>query len=473
MHSQKRVAIIGGGISGLSAALRLHQTGSIVPYVFEAADRLGGVLQTERQGDFLVEQSADMFTTKEVDALVLCQKLGIDQDLISTQPDHRRAFILSRGKLLPVPTGFVLMSPQQLSSIRKTRLLSLRGKIRAFCEQWIKRRKDVSDESLASFATRRFGREAYERLIQPLIGGIYTADPQRLSMLATMQEFVEQERDHGSLIVAAQKQFRENSSKPDSGARYGKFLAPRQGMSEIVRAIGAQLNETSIRLNTVVSGIQQTSDSQWRVTSNNQSETFDDLIIATPAPAAAELLRKQFEQLATALNKIEYASVAIVIHGFKTCDIRHPLDGFGFVVPQVERRKILACSFASRKFAGRAADDQVLMRTFVGGALQPELLEHSDDQIAEIVADELNSILGIEGSPLFCQVRRWWKSMPQYHVGHLDLVADIEHMAHGLEHFALAGNAYHGVGVPACVRSGRLAACRIIDSHQGIILQSS
>ncbi|WP_254507713.1 protoporphyrinogen oxidase [Anatilimnocola floriformis] len=466
--AQRRIAVIGGGISGLAAAHRLRELlPSAQVTLFEASDHLGGVLQTVERNGYLIERSADMFTTREPWALDLCQRIGLADELINTDPRYRRAFIVHHGRLVPVPEGFTLMSPAKVWPVLRTPLLSPLGKLRLAWEYFVPGKKDDADESLSSFALRRFGREAFERLIQPLIGGIYTADPDLLSMQATLQQFVQFEKKHGSLIRAVRTTPTKAKGKSkESGARYGQFLAPKLGMSQLVNAIAARLPPGSIQLNTRVERIERTTTdaaANWCLflAGSPAPLVFDDLIIAAPAYACPPLLERISPQLAGLVKSIPHAGCSVVVLGYPREQIKHPLDGFGFVAPRVERRKIIAGSMASVKFDGRAPDGRVLFRVFVGGALQPELNELDDAGLERLVRGELRELIGVSGEPDFCQINRWLGVMPQYHVGHLELVAKIDTLAESIEHFALAGNAYHGVGVPFCVRSGELAAERI------------
>lgn len=458
----RSIAVIGGGISGLATAYRLlrrEPAARIV--VFESASRLGGVLHTQVRDGFLLERSADMFTSKLPQALALCRELGIDGELISTDAENRRAFIVHRGRLVEVPEGFALMQPNRIGSVLRTSLLSWRAKLRLFGERWVRPRnrpgEPLRDESLADFARRRLGVEVYERLVQPLIGGIYTADPEQLSMLATMPQFLEMERAFGSLTRAALAQKQDRSEQRASGARYDVFLAPKGGMQRIIEALAEALNPQRIRLNSPVSQLRRTS-AGWELELPSGREAFDSVVVALPANRASRLLQTAAPQLAAALGEIPYAGVAIAVMAFAREQIRHPLDGFGFVVPTVERRRILAGSFSSVKFAGRAPAGYRLLRTFVGGALQPELAELDDAPLTQLVLEELDSLLGIQGQPQFTEIVRWQNAMPQYHLGHRERVARIEQLAGTLPRFQLAGNAYRGVGVPQCIASGDRAA---------------
>jgi oxygen-dependent protoporphyrinogen oxidase len=463
----RRVAVVGGGISGLAAAQRIVELDARAEVtLFEASGRLGGVLQTERRDGWLIECAADMFTTREPWAIDLCRRVGLADELIETDTRFRRAFVVRRGKLLPVPAGFTLMTPAKVWPVVTTPILSPLGKLRLAAEYFVQRRSDESDESLASFAVRRFGREAFERLIQPLIGGIYTADPSMLSMAATLPQFVEMERRWGSVDRGMRKKAEGGRMKDEgggsSGARYGLFVAPRLGMQQLVEAVAAQLPAGCVRLNCRVTKLERVSN-RWQVAVEGAEELewFDDVILAAPGAVAERLIEGVDGELAALVGRIAYAGCCVVIVGVDRRQIRHPLDGFGFVVPAIEGRKIIAVSMASVKFAGRAPDRKVLLRVFVGGALQPELMKLDDGEMIRLVLEELGELIGLAGQPELTEVARWPGMMPQYHVGHLELVRQIEERAGRIPHFALAGNAYRGVGIPFCIRSGELAAERI------------
>jgi len=468
----KRVAVIGGGIAGLSAAHRIRELDKSVEIVLmESLDRLGGAIQTIERDEFLVEHGPDMLATKDPWGLDLCRRLGCESDLIETEAAFRRAFVARGTRLHPVPAGFTLLSPSQLLPLITTRLLSPLGKLRALGEYWVRSRRDAADESLADFTRRRLGSEVFERIVQPLVGGIYTADPEKLSMQATLAQFVEMERAHGGLIRGARQARKVTQQQgSESGARYGMFVTLRNGLSGMVQRLAEKLPEGSVQLNTVVDQITPTADDRWAIVTAEESLTdqstnmFDGVVVATPVHAAGRLLRSTNATLSDQLGGIDSASSAVVINGFRREDISHPLDGFGFVVPAREKRTILACSFSSIKFAGRAPAGKVLLRTFVGGACQPEMLEKSDEEIQLSVQRELQELIGVQGEPIFAQVVRWTRAMPQYHVGHLQRVDEIEqHVARypGLE---MAGNGLHGVGIPQCIHSGESAVERLFNS---------
>jgi oxygen-dependent protoporphyrinogen oxidase len=465
--ARKSVAVIGGGISGLAAAHRLVELDAgLEVALLEATDRLGGVLETVRNDGFLIERSADNFITDPPWAVELCQRIGFGDQLIPTTTEERGALVVCRGQLERVPAGFMLMAPARLWPLMTTPVLSPWGKLRLLGEALVPRRRSDEDESLGSFARRRLGREVFERIVQPLVGGIYTADPEKLSVRATLPRFLEMERLHGSLVLAARRQDGAAEADTDNstgGARYGMFVAPREGLSSMIAAVAARLPEGAVRLNCPVQSLTPAPNGSWQVRlagpgATDESLTFAGLIVATPAPAAAQLCESFDPALAGELRRIQYAGTAIVTLAYRRDQIAHRLDGFGFVVPAIEKRRILAGSFASVKFAGRAPDDAVLVRVFIGGACQADLVELPDDELRALAIDELRSLVGTQGDPLLCDVTRWTGAMPQYHLGHCELISRIGQAASARPNFALAGNAYHGVGIPHCIRSGERAA---------------
>lgn len=471
----RRIAVVGGGITGLAAAHRLielsRQQGiSLDVTLYESANRIGGVFGTLKTGDYLIETGADSFITNKPWAVDLCRRLGIEDRLIPTDARYRRSLVLRRRKPVPVPDGFLLMAPSRIGPILKSPLFSPLGKLRMGLEYFIPRKRRAGDESLGAFVRRRFGREALNRLVQPLVGGIYTSDPWKLSLEATMPRFLEMEQQHGSLIRAFRRQASQAQAAEDAqatGARYGLFATLAGGMSELLetleRAIAGSVN---IRRNTAVAAIQSPSPepaTAWRLTLNDGSaHDVDGLILALRAPTVAGLVQPFDPALADGLRGIDYASSAIVVTGHKLANVRHPLDAFGLVVPYVEGRKILAVSFTSRKFPNRAPEGHVQLRTFVGGAMQPELMRKTDDQLVEIVQSELSDLLGVQGPPELAIVCRYQNAMPQYHVGHVGRVKHIFERAARHPGLALAGNAYQGVGIPDCIHSGEQAAERVI-----------
>jgi oxygen-dependent protoporphyrinogen oxidase len=472
-----RIAVIGGGISGLAAAYYLRQLRPELSVdLFEASDRLGGVLETIRDGEYLIERAADNFLRGPSApwAEQLCEQIGFADQLIPTSQQHRGAHVYWHGRLHSVPAGFQLMAPTRMWPILTSRLLSPWGRLRLCLEPFIREPKAGCDESLAEFAQRRLGREAFERLVQPLVSGIYTAQADRLSVAAALPQMVQLAREHGSLYRAMRSRKRSTGeSQQARGARYSLFVAPRGGMSDFVNAVAAQLSNTRVHRSAQVQRLRPSSDSAWHVdvagtAGTSNMETYAAVIVALPANAAARVLAELPDpSLAGELSEIQYASSAVVSCGFAHAQIRRPLDAFGCVVPAAARRQVIAISYSSRKFPGRAPAGHDLLRVFVGGAVQPDLLDRTDSKLIELVRDELADLLGVEGEPQMCHVVRWQHTMPQYLLGHLDRVARIEQLRQHWPGLYLAGNGLSGVGIPQCVRSGREAAEQVAASVPG------
>ena len=479
--NRKRAVVIGGGITGLTACYRLMQQAQagglpLDVVLLEASDRLGGVIATRHQDGLLLEEGPDCFLATKPWGVELCDELGLSAELIGTTTEHRQSFIVRRGKLVPVPQGFYLMAPGSLWPFVTTRAFSWSGKLRMALDLVLPRRIPEDDESLADFVTRRLGREALERMAQPMVGGIYTADPRRLSMQATMPQFLEMERRHRSLILALRHRQRQTGAQQPgvSGARYGLFASFRHGMQTLVDALADRLPAGTVRLQTPVRSVRRNPDSQrWTVSpqacpgprsGDGPDLEADALCLALTAPHAARLLTGLDPELAAGLHDIPYASSAVVTLACNRADIAHPLNGMGFVVPAVEQHNLIACSFSSVKFAGRAPAGMVLLRAFVGGALQQEQALWPDAKLQDAVLQDLRQLLGLTGKPTLCHVSRHPSAIPQYHVGHLARIERLEAAARRWPGLALAGNAYHGVGVPDCIRSGDDAARGLVQS---------
>ncbi|HWN07729.1 MAG TPA: protoporphyrinogen oxidase [Pyrinomonadaceae bacterium] len=492
----KRVVIIGGGITGLAATHRILERSEasgerVLVTLLESSDRLGGIVETHQRDGFLIETGPDSFLSEKPAALDLAHRLGLQPHLIETNKNFRRSFVVRRGRLRPVPRGFQLLAPAELWPFFRSDIFSWRGKARMALDMALPRRSGSgsSDESLASFVRRRLGQEALERMGQPMVGGIYTADPETLSLRATMPRFLEMESEHRSLIRALRKQNRNPTEREGSeagidtsGARYSLFVSFDRGMqlltdklaeriSELHSQIAnANFSERPLRLNATVDSLSLEKSSSgdeveqvWKIrTDDGETLSADAVCIALPAHVSAALFHKVEPQLASHLGEISYASSATLNLGYRRSDIPHHLDGFGFVVPFIERRSMIACTFNSVKFSGRAPEGCVLLRVFVGGALQPEMLELSEAELLSRVRADLRDLLGVESAPMFSELRRWERSMPQYHVGHLDLVARINERVASLPQLALAGNAYSGPGLPDCIRSGETAADELL-----------
>jgi oxygen-dependent protoporphyrinogen oxidase len=460
--------VIGGGISGLAAAHRLVELNRDVDLsLFEASGRLGGVLTTLHENGFQVEQSADNFITTVPWGLDLCKRLGLGDQLVQTNPTHRRTFVVRRGRLHKLPDGFLMMAPTRLWPMAVTPILSPFGKLRAGFEYFLPACKDNSDESMAAFVRRRLGREVFERLVEPLVSAVYAADMEKLSLLATLPRFREMERKHGSLIRAMRRQKRaRGQSQTQSGARYSMFVTLRDGLSSLIDTLAAGLPEHAVHLNAPVERI-ELDGNRWRLWVSGQEggSQFDGVILATPAHVAAGLLQSIEAELAASLGSIAHEGTAILSVAYRRDQIAHPLDGMGFVVPAIENSPILAGSFSSQKYVHRAPDGCELLRIFAGGARAPEMAQMDEGELEARLLPELGRLLGIRGDPIYKTSARWPGTMPQYHVGHVDLVERIRSRTVALPNLDIAGNAYEGVGIPTCIHSGEQAAQRLLGQE--------
>jgi oxygen-dependent protoporphyrinogen oxidase len=371
------------------------------------------------------------------------------------RPEFRGSRIVHRGELRPIPSEFRLFTPKSLPALLSSGIFSPLGIARAAIEPLIPPRKSGEDESLASFVTRRFGREVLERLAQPLIGGIYSGDPQRLSMQATLPQFLEMERRHGSLVRAmGAGQNAAHASAPD-------LLTLRGGVQSIVDALEREAGG-AIRASSELLSLAR-SDAQWSLEfADGSTSRADAVVLALPAHAAARALRGIDATLAGMLERIRYNSIATVNVAYAAADVPPLPKTPGFVVPFVERRRITAATIATQKYPERSPRDGVLLRAFIGGALQADLVDRSDEELAQIARDEFRELLGIEAQPHFALVRRWRRMLPEYGVGHLALVRAIHERASLPPGLALAGSAFRGVGIPDCIASAREAAERIL-----------
>jgi oxygen-dependent protoporphyrinogen oxidase len=465
-----RVIIIGGGITGLAAAHRLVELSREAKRpldirLLEASARVGGVIETHWRDGFLLESGPDSFITDKPWALDLCQRLGIDDQLIGITPENRRGFIVRGNRLHEVPEGFYLLAPSRILPFLKSPIVSWRGKLRMGMDLLLPKRADGREESLAEFVTRRLGREALERVAQPMVGGIYTADPRKLSVQATMPRFLEMEAQHRSLILAMMRSRKHSGAQSASGPRYGLFASFKRGMQTLTDALVARLPKDTVRLGEQVVALEEAgapSGAQWRVyTRTGKTHEADAVCVTLPSYEIARLLERIAPQLSFELREIPYSSVATLNLGYRRDDVPHPLNGSGFVVPAIEKRAILACTFCSSKYEGRAAPGGVLLRAFIGGAMFPEQLQKDDDAIIAAARDDLKRLLGVTAAPWIVELNRHPFSMTQYHVGHLARLERIQQLAQTLPHFYLTTSSVEGVGIPGCIHRGEQVAEKI------------
>ncbi|OGL62974.1 MAG: protoporphyrinogen oxidase [Candidatus Tectomicrobia bacterium RIFCSPLOWO2_12_FULL_69_37] len=471
----RRALVLGGGIAGLAACLRLiegaRERGFPIEVVLlEASPRVGGAIETARAGGCLLEKGPDCFLSAKPEGVELCRELGLESRLIGTRPGCRRSFILRGGRLHPVPAGFYLLAPSSFLPFVTSPIFSPLGKLRMGLDLLLPRRRGTGDESLASFVRRRFGEEALDRMAQPMVAGIYAADPEDLSLEATMPQFLEMERRHRSVILALRRRMAQaRGAAAASGPRYALFLSLEGGMAALVEALRERVSRAgaALRCGSRASGLRR-EGGRWRVGLEGGGEIeADALCAALPAHAAAPLFGEASPRLRELLEGIPYGSVATLNLVFRREQVAHPLDGMGFVVPAAEGRPLMACSFSSSKFAGRAPAGKVLLRAFAGGARGGEALALGDRELVRRLVEELRPVLGLAGEPEEALLQRYGRAMPRYTVGHLGRVEEMERLAAELPGVALAGSAYRGVGIPDCAAGAQAAAARLLDRLRG------
>jgi protoporphyrinogen/coproporphyrinogen III oxidase len=458
----KRIAIIGGGISGLTAAFALEKhrlNGVAIEYsLFESSPRLGGVLFTERIDGCLVEAGPDSFLTEKPWVADLCREVGLSDQLVGSNDHDRKTYILVNGHLVPMPDGLMFMVPTKILPAIWSPLFSTRTKFRMMQEWFHPKRKSAADESVASFVERHYGREMVDRLADPLLSGVYGGQADKLSLRAVLPRFAEMESTHGSLgraMISARRK------APKHAAATSLFTSLKNGMQQMADAVASHLPPSALHINTPVQAVQQ-QENGWLVSAGYSSDHFDAVILATSAQTATSLGLPA--QLTTALAAIEYTSSVTVTLAYNR-QVRQSLPpGFGFLIPRSEGKRLLAATFVHNKFPLRAPEDRALIRCFLGGARDPEILNQSDGEILRIAQQELLHILHLTAEPLFTRVYKWNNAMAQYNVGHIERISAIEQACRDLPNLALAGNAYHGIGVPDCVRSGAEAANRILQA---------
>ena len=472
----KKVVIIGAGIGGLSTALSLEEEAvqkgmGIEIMLLERKDRVGGNITTEMVDGFLIEGGPDCFLSEKPWAMSLCKKNGLGEKLLTTNDRLKKTFVLSGGKLHELPEGVILMVPTRVMPFLKSSLISLKGKIRMGLEFFVPRKKTDEDESLGDFVTRRLGKEALDKIAEPLVAGIHAGDPATMSVRASFPKFVQMEEQYGSLIkgmLARMASMRKGTGPAASSKKkVSMFMTLRDGLGELVDSTVKRLEMTTVKTGVNVSEVRQKGSRYEVALEGGGAIECDSVVVAAPAYAAAGLLSPLDESLSELLKSIPYVSTATISLGYKKEDLPGALNGFGFVVPKTEGRSIMAASWVSVKFAHRAPDDSVLIRCFVGGSKNEELVFKSDDELMELVAAELKDIMNIKATPVVKRIFRWHKAMPQYTIGHLERVASIEERVDALPGLYLGGSAYHGIGISDCIRMGEETAKKALGFLKG------
>ncbi len=466
----KRIAIIGGGISGLSAAITLEEqrrAGALDYVLYESSSRFGGVLVSERQDGCLIEGGPDSFLTEKPWASELCRQVGLGDQLISSNDAERKTYILVKGELVVIPDGLMFMVPTKILPSVLSPLFSSATKLRMMREYFHPPRQAEADESVAAFVERHYGPEMVDRLADPLLSGVYGGEAAHLSVRAVLPRFAEMEAKHGSLgraMMAARKRMAQAVKGPPRPL----FTSLKDGMQTLVDAVLSRLSPETLHADALVQAV-QAQESGWVVSAGYGSDQFDAVIVATPAQAAAMLLNITNPALAADLAGFDYRSSITVILAYDEAVRRSLPAGFGFLVPRSEGRQMLAATFVHNKFPHRAPQNRALLRCFIGGKNAVRSLAQSDEEILSTIRRELREILDLSAEPIFSRVFRWKSAMAQYGVGHLERLKRIEQHLSGLPGLALAGNGYSGIGVPDCVRSGKQAAERMLQSF-GLIL---
>ncbi|MBM2838368.1 MAG: oxygen-dependent protoporphyrinogen oxidase [Deltaproteobacteria bacterium] len=465
----KRVVIIGGGISGLSTALYLKEQAASAGHeidclLIEKGSRLGGNILTEKVDGFLIEGGPDCFLSEKPWAAQLCRHLGLGDQIMPTTEENKGTFVLSKGRLHEMPDGLILMVPTKIMPLITTSLFSWLGKLRMGFEIFIPPRHSKEDETLGSFVRRRLGNEALDKIAEPLVAGVHAGDPETMSMRASFPKFMEMEDEHGSLVkgmLARMKKAKE-VQRASSGPRPTMFMTLKGGLSEMINAIVSRLGSSSIKLNTSVSRVEEKGGKYFLTMEAGGAIEADSVIFSTPAYISSWLLVELDNPLSEKLQTIPYVSTATVTLAFNASEVKLP-KSFGFVIPRVEERKIMAATFTSRKFAGRCSDEYVMIRCFVGGSKNEYLVALDDKEMVDMVRGELKDIIGLNAEPVLSRVYRWRKAMPQYTIGHLERVRWISERVHQHPGLYLTGSAYNGIGISDSIREGEITAKKCLD----------
>ena len=460
-----RLVVIGGGITGLSAAHRLVESGreQSIPIdvrVLEASGRIGGHIRTERLGEFLLEAGPDSLLGRKPAAEDLCERIGLGGDLVPLGGPVAATEVVLRGRLQRVPDGFMIMAPRKLGPMLRSPLFSPLGKLRMLCEPWVTRRPDtVADESLASFVQRRFGREVLERVAEPIVGGLYTARAEELSLRLTLPQFLDFEDRHGSVTPALRR-----ARARDGGAR-ARFLTLAGGLERLVETLASRLPAGAVSTSANVEAIRyEPGRASWRIQlAGGATLGADAVVLACPAFVSSRILKESDPDLAGALAGLSYASCATVTLAYPESAVALPSTGSGFFVPRTERLAILACSYVSRKFQGRAPHGVVVLRCFLGGAQNPGVLEREDGELADLAHATVGRLLRIAGKPSLARVHRFPESMPQYRVGQASRIEALQARAERRVGLQLAGSVVGANGIPDCIQSGEDAATRALE----------
>lgn len=447
--------VVGGGIAGLAAAYRL-QTLGVDALVIESDPVPGGKVRTARTDGFVIEEGPDSFISEKPQARQLAEELGIGDEIIGTNDEHRKNFLISKGRLRPMPEGFIMLAPVKPIPLLRSRLVSIPGVLRMAMEPFVPTRKETTDEALGGFVSRRFGKEVLEKIVDPLLSGIFAGDSNRLSLDSTFPRLRDLERKYGSLIRGLLTTHHQMKKMPKSGRTM--FQSFRGGLARLIEVLVERLRPGSVLTGTSVTAVARYGEG-WALTlSDGRRVMTGEVVFATPSFVTAALLRGLDGKLGQLLDSIPYVSTATIALAYRRSEFPHPLDGFGFVVPRTEKRRITACTWVSTKMSYRAPDDSVLLRCFMGRDGDESWVGMSDAEMVEVCRGELASLMGITVAPTFTRVTRWMRAMPQYLVGHQDLLRAIDRHLEAFPGLHLTGSAYRGVGLPDCIKEADATA---------------
>ncbi|MBA4376672.1 MAG: protoporphyrinogen oxidase [Anaerolinea sp.] len=465
------MAVIGGGISGLAAAYTIQELSrskniKTKVVLIEGENRLGGKILTEQVNGYTIEGGPDCFLRQKPWAAQLAGKISLQSDLIGTNDEQRKVYVVNRGRLVPLPDGVMLIIPTRIMPFALSPLISVLGKIRMGLDLLVPPFKGERDESIGNFVRRRLGKEALEKIAEPLLSGIHVSDPEKQSLLSTFPRFRALEKTHGSLIQGMLTERKLGAKKkPLSGnSPTSLFLSLRGGMGQMVDQLESSLHDVQLLCGQRVTRLEPLTQAGFRISlAGHAPLEVDALILAIPAHDASGLVESFAPQIASQLDRIRYVSTATISLAYRKSDIRRPFSGFGFVIPSKEKRDISACTWTSIKFNHRAPEGAILLRCFVGGPGKEEMVSLSDEEMIAVVRRELKALMGLDAEPVLTRIFRWEKANPQYDVEHLAHVRQIFDQCQENPGLYLTGSAYEGVGIPDCIRQGQQAAEKVMD----------